>query len=42
MLESYPAAARKLRDIMAQRIDQWTRELNNVQRVLDPGGERSL
>ena len=37
MLESYPAAARKLRDIMAQRIDQWSGELESVRRVIDRG-----
>ena len=30
MLEGYPGAANKLRDIMATRVDQWTRELANV------------
>ncbi|HEX3859107.1 MAG TPA: cyclic nucleotide-binding domain-containing protein [Pseudolabrys sp.] len=37
MLEGYPAAARKLRDTMAQRLDAWTRELDAVQSALDPG-----
>ena len=37
MLEGYPEAAVKLRDIMAARIDVWTRELGNVQRKMDKG-----
>ncbi len=35
MLEGYPAAAKKLRDIMAERLDGWTRELANVKRGMD-------
>ncbi len=35
MLEGYPAAAVKLRDIMAARVDDWTRELTAVKRALD-------
>jgi len=34
-LEGYPAAAKKLRDTMSARVDQWTREIANVRRVLD-------
>jgi len=30
MLEGYPAAARKLRDAMSARADQWARELSAV------------
>ncbi len=30
MLEGYPETARRLRDAMAARADQWTRELDNV------------
>ncbi len=30
MLEGYPETARRLRDAMATRADQWTRELDNV------------
>jgi CRP-like cAMP-binding protein len=30
MLEGYPQTARRLRDAMAARTDQWTRELENV------------
>lgn len=35
MLEGYPAAARKLRDAMAARADQWARELGIVMGALD-------
>jgi CRP-like cAMP-binding protein len=35
MLESYPAAAQKLRDMMAERVDGWTRELDGVKQALD-------
>ncbi len=35
MLEGYPAAAQKLRDMMAERVDGWTRELNDVKRILE-------
>lgn len=36
MLEGYPAAAKRLRDIMAERVDGWTRELTAVKGALDP------
>ena len=35
MLEGYPAAAVKMRDIMTARLDAWTRELGGVKQVLD-------
>jgi len=35
MLEGYPEAAVKLRDIMAERVDDWTQELAAVKRVMD-------
>ena len=35
MLEGYPDAALKLRDIMAARVDEWTRDLVAVQKVMD-------
>jgi CRP-like cAMP-binding protein len=35
MLESDPAAAQKLRDMMAERVDGWTRELDGVKQALD-------
>src|SRR5471030_3311311 len=37
MLEGYPDAAVKLRNIMAQRLDGWTRELGGVRKALDRG-----
>ncbi len=30
MLEGYPAAAKRLRDMMAERLDEWTIELQGV------------
>lgn len=30
VLESYPAAAQKLRDMVAQRVDDWTRDLGGA------------
>ncbi len=35
MLDSFPDSARKLRDIVASRLDQSTREIHNVRAVLD-------
>ncbi len=35
MLEGYPAAAEKMRDIMAARLQAWTRDLSAVRRKLD-------
>ena len=35
MLEGYPAAAKQLRDMIAERVDGWTRELNDVKRILE-------
>jgi CRP-like cAMP-binding protein len=35
MLDSFPDAARKLRDILATRLDQSSREIGNVRAVLD-------
>jgi len=37
MLEGYPDAAKQLRDMMAERVDSWTRELVGVQKKLDRG-----
>jgi CRP-like cAMP-binding protein len=34
MLEGYPDAAEKLRDIMASRLAAWTRDLGSVRRRL--------
>jgi len=36
MLEGYPAAAQRLRDTMAERVDSWTRELTTVKAALEP------
>ena len=36
MLEGYPAAAKRLRDSMADRLDSWTHELAAVKNKLDP------
>jgi CRP-like cAMP-binding protein len=38
MLEGYPAAAERMRDILASRVDSWTRELTAVKGVLEPKG----
>ena len=35
MLDSFPEAARKLREILAARLDQATREISNGRAVLD-------
>ena len=35
MLEGYPAAAEKLRDIMATRLNSWERELGAVRSTMD-------
>ena len=34
MLEGYPVAAQRLRDLMASRVDAWTNELSTVQKAL--------
>ena len=39
MLEGYPAAAKQLRDMMAERVDGWTRELGSVKQKLERGGQ---
>lgn len=36
MLEGYPETARRLRDAMAARADQWTHELENVRLAWEP------
>jgi CRP-like cAMP-binding protein len=38
MLEGYPAAAQRMRDIMTERVDSWTRELTAVKDALQPKG----
>lgn len=35
MLEGYPAAAQRLRDLMASRVNSWTQELGAVRQALD-------
>jgi CRP-like cAMP-binding protein len=37
MLEGYPAAALRLRDEMAGRVDSWTQDLASVQKKLERG-----
>jgi CRP-like cAMP-binding protein len=39
MLESYPYAARSLRELIASRTEQWTREIENIRRTLVRGKE---
>jgi hypothetical protein len=36
MLEGYPDAAHRLREMMALRADQWAREMENVRVTLLP------
>jgi CRP-like cAMP-binding protein len=36
MLEGYPAAAQRMRDMMAERVDDWTRELSAIKNALEP------
>ena len=35
MLEGYPQAAAQLRDIMAERLEEWTRDLAGVKTAMD-------
>ena len=37
MLEGYPEAAYRMRDMIAGRADQWAREMENVRAALAPG-----
>jgi CRP-like cAMP-binding protein len=37
MLESFPDAAQRLRELMASRSDQWAREMDNVRAALTRG-----
>jgi len=39
MLEGYPDAAHRLREMIASRADQWAREMENVRATLLPGGK---
>jgi CRP-like cAMP-binding protein len=34
MLDSYPEAAQRLRELLASRADQWAREMENVRTKL--------
>ena len=42
ILESYPDAAKRLRDFIASRTDQWTREIENVRAALARGRRPDL
>jgi len=37
MLEGYPDAAQRLREMIAARADQWARDMENVRAALTPG-----
>jgi len=37
ILDSYPDAAQRLRDLLASRTDQWTREMENIRAALARG-----
>jgi len=37
MLESYPDAAQRLRDLIASRADQWAREMEKIRAALARG-----
>ena len=39
MLEGYPDAAHRLREMIASRADQWAREIENVRAALTRGNE---
>ena len=36
MLDGYPDAARRLREVIAARADQWARDIENVRSALSP------
>jgi hypothetical protein len=36
MLEGYPDAAHRLREVIAARADQWARDMENVRAALAP------
>jgi hypothetical protein len=40
MLEGYPDAAQRLRDLLASRSDQWAREIENVRAALAGDAEQ--
>jgi CRP-like cAMP-binding protein len=37
MLEGYPEAAHRMRQVLAARADQWAREMDDVRTSLNPG-----
>jgi CRP-like cAMP-binding protein len=39
MLEGYPEAAHRIREVIAARADQWARDIDNVRAALIPGGK---
>jgi len=39
MLDGYPDAAQRLRELIAARIDQWEREMTNIRAVLGSGAK---
>jgi CRP-like cAMP-binding protein len=39
MLDGYPDAAQRLREVIAARADQWERDMANVRGVLAPGAK---
>jgi CRP-like cAMP-binding protein len=39
MLEGYPDAAQRMREMIAARTDQWSREVENVRAALSHGGK---
>jgi CRP-like cAMP-binding protein len=41
VLEGYPDAAERLRDLIAARADEWARDFENVRSALTPDGESS-
>jgi CRP-like cAMP-binding protein len=40
MLEGYPDAAQRLREVIAARADEWARDMENVRAALTGGTER--
>jgi CRP-like cAMP-binding protein len=40
ILDGYPEAAQRLRDLIASRADQWARELENIRAALTRGDTR--
>jgi CRP-like cAMP-binding protein len=39
MLEGFPDAAHRMREVIAARADQWTRDIENVRAALAPGSK---